>query len=1093
MPTILPNPHFLYLFLSVGFLSISSGKFIDLTFHVTEHPEPSSLIGNIIQSIVLPKSEVQSMSVESPPQAEWNTLVNIDSSNGDIWTSPESRNTLDREIICPLTSKGERIHECKISFLISINKKILVTLHLIIDDLNDSPPVFFYNGHIIREFSVSFSEAATVGEATANLPIAIDPDLESPASSVNYHIIGEKLPFVLLQTRSTPKIRLTGPLDYERVPMYTFFLQACKNQRFEHMCSSIHVTVNVENVNDHKPVFLNLTYNAVINEDTPVGSFVLVVEALDADDPPFGNVSYSLVIDKQNAETFPFAVDEQNGQIFLRFSNLQPRKYSFIVEATDDSNTSTRSTTLVNIFVADVNDHKPVIEMKPFSNSSSTVYATTGGGFVVELQEEVKDPTVLAYLTVTDLDEGSNALCTCHLKDSPFSSAFELKKVNQLSPQMTVYRLVSSKPLDAEDSLLVRHLIEPIESEKCKGIAGFLALVITCSDSGDKPLYDEATVYVALRGIEEFPTEFIFPDSTGVYRLSVEENTKPGTKLMELAVTDKDTGRCTQMSITDTDQVIIESDSGSLVLISPLDYEKENSFKFIVTASDKNEYSPSKTSATATVVVEIINVNDNKPRLVSLKSIDDKTCQKMISAIIEHDNQVQECFSLDVEEEIEPGFFINHLEAFDADTPNLTQGFTFSLAGAYVPIKSQKADRLSVSPLQVTSNGDLIVSGRLDREQFGWVDLLISVSDGEEKSVSLLHVNLLDINDNTPVWQFPSPTDYHISVSLFADPDAVVSRVQALDADSGILNGGLEYKILPQQKSLPISGLLQDQMTNSLYGAHLFLINPHTGKLSVKQPLPNQTEIPYRLDLIVTDKGKPTLEATAHLLISLVDKPFIEMQDVQMNPIGSSNNLQNDGVETNPAPVGTSGIDIPDYTTTPMNMENLIHIIGISAGALTLLFFIAIISFVLCKRMHGGSRSLCQKPADPIELKLQPRQSWNPNPASAAHEILLEKSLSDGTQNNHPSINSIPVSMVESPSCSIAINSGTHSALKEMSGAQNVPVIVSLAVLPASSPSANVHFRPSTEYVVISDGMAVESPKSHWEVVSESRLVIAER
>ncbi|VDO00082.1 unnamed protein product [Rodentolepis nana] len=1093
MPTLLPNPHFLYLFLSVWFLFISSGKFIDLTFHVIEHPEPSSLIGNIIQSIALPKSEVQSMSVESPPQAEWNTLVNIDSSTGDIWTSPESRSTLDRETLCPLTSKGERIHDCKISFLISINKKILVTLHLIIDDLNDSPPVFFYNGQIMKEFTVSFSEMATVGETTANLPIAIDPDLKSATSSVNYHIIGENLPFILLQSGSIPQIRLSDPLDYERDPMYTFFLQACKNQRFEHMCSSIHVTVNVENVNDHMPIFLNSTYNAVINEDTPVGSVVLVVEALDADEPPFRNVSYSLVIDKRNAETFPFAVDEQNGQIFLRFPNLQPKKYSFIVEATDDSNTNTRSTALVNIFVADVNDHKPVIEMKPFSNSSSTVYATVGGGFVVELQEEVIEPAVLAYLTVTDFDEGSNALCTCHLKDSPFSSAFELKKVNQLSPQMTVYRLVSSKALDAEDSLLVKHLIEPIESERCKGIAGFLALVITCSDSGDKPLHNEATVYVALRGIEEFPTEFVFPDPIGVYRLSVEENTKPGTKLMEIAVTDKDTGSCTQMSIADTDQVLIESDSGALVLISPLDYEKASSFKFIVTASEKNDYNPSRTTATATVVVELINVNDNKPRLVSLKSIDDKQCQKMITAIMEHDNQVQECFSLDVVEEIELGFFINHLEAFDADTPNLTQGFTFSLVGAYVPIKSQKVDRLSVSPLQVTTNGDLIVSGRLDREQFSWVDLLISVSDGEEKSVSLLHMKLLDINDNAPVWQFPSPTDYHISVSLFADLDAVVSRVQALDADSGILNGGLEYKISPQEKSLPTSGLLQDQLTNSLYGAHLFSLNPHTGKLSVKQQLPNQTEIPYRLDLIATDKGKPALEATAHLLISLVDKPFIEMQDVQMNPIVSTNNLQNDGVESNPAPIGAPGFENIEYTTTPMNMENLIHIIGISAGAIALLFFIAIISFVLCKRMQGGSRSLCQKPADPIELKLQPRQSWNSNPSSSAHDILLEKPLSDGAQNNHPSINSIPVSMIESPSCSIAITSGTHSALKEMSGGQNVPVIVSLAVLPAPTPSANVQFPPSTEYVVISDGMPVESPKSDWEAVNESRLVIAER
>ncbi|KAM3184174.1 hypothetical protein ACTXT7_008902 [Hymenolepis weldensis] len=1093
MITILPNPHFLYLTLSFWFVCVSSGKFIELTFHVTEHPEPNKWIGNIIQSIALPKSEIQSMSIESPPQAEWNTLVNIDSYTGDIRTSPESRNTLDREIICPLTSKGERIYECKISFLISINKKILVTLHLIVDDVNDSPPIFFYNGQIIKEFSVSFSEAAAVGKTTANLPIAIDPDLKLPASSVKYYIIGENLPFTLLQSRNNPKLSLSGPLDYEKVPVYTFFLQACENQRVEHMCSSIHVTVNVENVNDHRPVFLNLTYNAVINEDTLVGSTVLIVEAIDADDPPFGNISYSLMIDKKNAESFPFAVDEQNGRIFLRLPNLQPKKYSFVVEATDDLNTSKRSSALVTIFVADVNDHKPIIELKPFNNSSSTDYATVGDGFVVELQEELMDKTGLAYLTVTDQDEGLNALCTCHLKDSPFSGAFELTKVNQLSPQMNVYRLVASQPLDAEDSILVRHLTEPVESDRCKGIAGFLALAITCSDSGDKPLNDEATVYVALRGIDEFPTKFLFPDSSGIYRLAVEENTKPGTKLMKLFVSDKDTGKCIQMSTEKNDQFLIESDSGSLVLISPLDYERATSFKFIVTACEKNDYNQSKSSATATVIVDIINVNDNKPRLVSLKSIDDKLCQKMISAISDHVNHVEECFSLDVEEEIESGFFIKHLEAIDEDTPNLTQGFIFSLVGAYVPIEPQKVTRLSVSPLQVTKNGDLIASGRLDREQFNWVDLLISISDGEEKSVSLLHVNLLDTNDNIPVWQFPSTTDYHISVSLFAEPDAVISRVQALDADSGILNGGLEYRISPQPKSLPTSGLLQDQMTNSLYGAHLFVINSQTGKLSVKQPLPNQTEVPYRLDLIVADRGKPTLEATAHLLISLVDKPFIEMQDIQLNPIVSSNNLQNDGVEMNHVSAGTSSVDNREYLSTPINMENWIHIIGISAGALTLLFFIAIISFVLCKRMQGGSRSLYQKPVSPIELKPQPRQSWSSNSASPVHEIFLEKPLPDDPQNNQSNTNSIPVPMVEIPSCSIAFTSGADSPLTEMSGTKNVPVIVSLAVLPACTPSPDIQFPPSTEYLVISDGMTVGSPKRDWKVVDENGFMIAER
>ncbi|KAM7541171.1 hypothetical protein Aperf_G00000025548 [Anoplocephala perfoliata] len=1032
------------------------------------------------------------MSIESPPQKEWNTLVHIDSSSGDVRTSSESRTSLDRETICPLTSSGELINECKITFLISINKRILVSLHLIIEDLNDSPPIFFQNGQIIKEISLSFSEAAVPGETMVVLPTAIDPDVKSPATPISYHLIGENLPFTLVQSEDNLKLCVSTPLDFERVPVYAFFIQACENQRVDHLCSSIHVTVNVENVNDHRPIFLNSTYSAVIDEDTPVGSTVLVVEAIDADAPPFGNISYSLVVDKKYSESFPFAVHEKNGRIFLKFPILEPRKYSFVVEASDDSTASKRSTALISIFVADVNNHKPVIELKAFSNTSTTSYASIGGEFSVELQEEVVGPTVLAYLTVTDQDEGSNALCSCQLNKSPFSDAFELTKVNQLSSQVTVYRLVASKPLDAEDPIIVKHLIEPIEPDRCKGLAGFLALLVTCADSGNKPQESQVTVYVALRGTDEFPTKFVFPDSNEVYRLSVQEDAKVGTKLIELEVSDKDTGKCIHISSTsNNNQVLVEPESGALVLAAPLDYEQVNSIKFTVIASERNGNRFSRSSATATVILDIINVNDNQPRLISLKKVEDNTCQKMISAINDPVNHIMECFSLDALEEVEVGYVIQHLEAFDADTPNITGGFIFRLLETYAPIKSQKLERLEIPPLEVTKNGDLIVSGRLDREKFIWVDLLISISDGEESSVSLLRVNLLDINDNTPVWQFPSSTDYQISVSLFAKVNAVVSRVQALDADSGLLNGGLEYKILPQPKSFSESVPLQDHLTNSLYGAHLFAVNSLNGKLSVKQSLPNQTEVPYRLDLVVSDKGKPPLESTAHLLISLIDKPFNEMETQPLNQVMSSNNLQNDGTEMNQAPAGIFSADGPEYLSSPASMENWIHIIGISVGALTLLFFIAIISFVLCKRMQRGSRSFCQKPMNSLELRAQRRQSWSLGAASPLHEVLLEKraqdnALAESQQTNLPIQNPAPVSMDGIPTSSIAFGGGTSSQQTEMSGVKNVPVIVSVAVLPASSTSPDIRLPSPTEYVVISDGVAVGPTKGDWKFLIES-------
>ncbi|CDS36741.1 protocadherin 1 [Echinococcus multilocularis] len=1078
-----PSPLSLPVALLLWLACLGEAKFVELTFHVTEHSEANKLIGNVLQGIALSRQEVRSISVESPPPEEWITYVHINTTTGDIYTSGESPITLDREVICPLRVVGEVIQECQFSLLISINQKYLVSLHLIIDDINDSPPLFFHHGQVIKELVVSLPENAAIGETALDLPTAVDPDLKSSLSPITYHLIGENLPFYLLSRGGAPKLYLSSPLDFESVPLYKFFLQACEDHHVEQLCSSICVIVHIENVNDHTPTFPNSTYNAVINEDTPVGATILIVEAVDNDSPPFGNISYNLLSSKKSSdEAFPFAVDERSGRIFLRAPQLEPKQYSFVIEATEGVNSnspvSKSATALVAIFVADVNNHRPIIELKPFSNASTLAYATIREEFVVEHQEEVMDPTVLAYLTVTDKDEGSNALCTCRLDESPLTRAFELTKVNQLSPQMNVYRLIAIKSLDAEDAVVLRHLIQPVEADRCKGVAGFLVLKITCADSGNTPLETQATVYIALHDVDEYPTKFVFPDSTEVYRISVKEDAKVGTKLMDLVVDDVDTGKCIQMSTSlKNEQIFLESDSGTLVLGSPLDYETTASILFTVSAGERRIHPRGQPSATATVILDIINVNDNQPRLTALKAVESKMCQKMISSINDSINQTLDCFVLEVEEE----------------------RIYFLFAGAYAPVKPHKVEKLKVSPLEVTKKGDLLVTGRLDREQFNWIDLLISVSDGEESSESLLRVSLVDINDNQPIWQFPSSTDYHISVSLFARVDVIVSRVQALDADFGALNGGVEYKILPQPKDIIASGLLLEHLTHSLYGSHLFSINPLTGKLSVKQALPNQTAVPYRLDLIAADKGKPTLESTAHLLISLVDRPFNDVQMIQANPVGGSNNLQNDGVDTIQASSLNSVVEHSRMRSTPSSMENRIHIIGISAGVLTLFFFLAVISFVLCKRMQSGSLSLCQKSSNSLELQSNQRHSWSPSMASPVHEVLLERRdpVILSTQPPSPPLlppslppavpppSSPPLSVVEIPACSIAFSGATSSPM-EMSSVKNVPVIVSVAVLPPSSSTP-------TEYVVISEGVTVTQSKYNWKVVNDSDYIITER
>lgn len=55
------------------------------------------------------------------------------------------------------------------------------------------------------------------------------------------------------------------------------------------------VKVNITDINDNAPVFTNVFYSFDVPEDTPIGTTIALVEAVDADQGLNGEVVYTLV------------------------------------------------------------------------------------------------------------------------------------------------------------------------------------------------------------------------------------------------------------------------------------------------------------------------------------------------------------------------------------------------------------------------------------------------------------------------------------------------------------------------------------------------------------------------------------------------------------------------------------------------------------------------------------------------------------------------------------------------------------------------------------------------------------------------------
>ena len=115
----------------------------------------------------------------------------------------------------------------------------------------------------------------------------------------------------------------------------------------------------VSDVNDNAPVFLGAPYTVTISEATPLGTEVLRVEAVDADQRgPFSSVQYKLedgafsdilTIDREGVARLARSLDYDTGEVSMRLRLV----------ASDQGQPPLYTQTWINLNIEDADDHNP--------------------------------------------------------------------------------------------------------------------------------------------------------------------------------------------------------------------------------------------------------------------------------------------------------------------------------------------------------------------------------------------------------------------------------------------------------------------------------------------------------------------------------------------------------------------------------------------------------------------------------------------------------------------------------------------------------------------------------------------------------------
>uniref|UniRef100_A0A9J7YNE8 Protocadherin-15 n=1 Tax=Cyprinus carpio carpio TaxID=630221 RepID=A0A9J7YNE8_CYPCA len=441
------------------------------------------------------------------------------------------------------------------------------TVSIVITDVNDNDPSFDLT--LLRNLTVR-EEAASVFVGQVR---ATDPD-----AGLNGQVRYRLLSFASLFTiNAMGSIFTVVPLDRETRSQYDLIVEA-SDGAVDPRRTTITLLVEVTDINDNSPVFSQPIYTISIPENTPAGTVILRLSAVDAD--LVSNVTYRI---KTEEARQLFAVNRLTGAVSvlqaLDFEDLAAGNstYTFEVEALDHGGVLPPGMATVIVRITDVNDFSPVFRHTLYKGLVAP-NAEKGTVITTVLAEDQDPPGMPASKVRYRVDQDL----------SPYSgSIFDV--------ETDTGRVITKVNLNEQPNAVFR-------------------LVIIAYDDGEPVKTDRTTVEITVLQPSRIP---IFTEEE--YRFSpVSESTPVGTPVgMILAAAVNTTVFYSIVSGNEGGEFMVNNRTGIIYTNKLLDYESVTSYVLHVQADSlaiilASLRAPSKTN-TAKVFIDMQDENDHPP------------------------------------------------------------------------------------------------------------------------------------------------------------------------------------------------------------------------------------------------------------------------------------------------------------------------------------------------------------------------------------------------------------------------------------------------------------------------------------------------
>lgn len=270
-----------------------------------------------------------------------------------------------------------------------------------VTDANTHRPVF-QSSH----YTVNINEDRPVG-TTVVVISATDEDTGENARIT--YFMDDSIPQFNIDP-DTGAVTTQMELDYEDQVSYTLAITA-RDNGIPQKSDTTYLEILVNDVNDNSPRFLRDRYLGSVMEDVPIYTSVVQVSATDQDSSLNGRVFYTF----QGGDDGDgdFIIESTSGIVrtLRRLDRENTPIYNLQAFAVDKGVPALRTSVDIQVTILDVNDNPPVFEKDEFD---------------IYVEENSPIGLVVAHISATDPDEGSNAQIMYQIVEGNIPEVFQL-------------------------------------------------------------------------------------------------------------------------------------------------------------------------------------------------------------------------------------------------------------------------------------------------------------------------------------------------------------------------------------------------------------------------------------------------------------------------------------------------------------------------------------------------------------------------------------------------------------------------------------------------------------------------------------------